>query len=335
MGKNTIAIALTYCGAVIGAGFATGREVVLFFTGQGRPGLLGVGLATLLFIFVGVAILDITLRNRVYSYIDLLKIISPWKWPVVFIDLVLLASLWIGIGVMAAAAGRVLAGWGLSYPFGCALFLAVCLGILKSGGEGFVKANCWLVPGLALAIFFLCGGQIYRPVLTGMIDGPLRSSLLYVSFNTAIAAVALSTLKDKLDRRGALWGGILGGLLLGAMLALVFGATAGLEHSELPLLELAKARLGKWQWSYALALLAAVFTTALANIHGLASRLTKEGGYWRWSLLIAGGGYFISQVGFATLVAYSYPLLGLCNIVLLAGLCYYKFGTLTLFRRNR
>lgn len=333
--KNTLAIALTYCGAVIGAGFATGREVVLFFTRLGRPGLLGVGMAALMFIFVGVVILDITLRNRVYSYIDLLNVISPWKWLTCFIDVVFLASLWVGVGVMAAAAGRALEGWGVSYPLGCGLFLVACLGILRSGSKGFVKANCWLVPGMAVAILFLCGGQICRPVLTSLVDSPLRSSLLYVSFNTAIAAVALSTLKDRLNRRGVLWGGILGGLLLGVMLALVFGATPGLEHSELPLVELAKIRLAKWQWSYALALLAAVVTTALANIHGLASRLAKRASYWRWSLFIAFGGYFISQVGFATLVAYSYPLLGLCNIVLLVGLCYYSLVTKTLLRRNR
>lgn len=336
MGKNSFAVAMTYCGAVVGAGFATGREVALFFSGLGQWGLVGVALATTLFILVGVVILDITHRHQVYSYLDLLKTVMPWRGTVFITDLVFLASLWIGVGVMTAAGGRALQGWGVAYPLGCFLFLLLCLAILARGAGGFVKANCWLAPALAVAILLLCGGQICRPVFADLTGGPVRSSLLYVSFNAAIAGVALSTLKDKLSRREVLLGGVGGGLLLGAMLALVLLGIAGFENTELPLLTLAAVRWGRWQWLYTFALLAAVLTTALANIHGLACRLAEKNKQRGQRLLIAGGGYLISQFGFGALVAFSYPLLGLCNIVLLAGLCYYSLVRAVVFlKRSR
>lgn len=335
MSKNSFAVAMTYCGAVIGAGFATGREVVDFFSGYGNRGLAGVGLATLMFAWVGVVILDVTHRNPVYSYLDLLKIVLPWKWLVLLTDFMFLATLLAGVGVMTAAGGTVLKGWGLRYAIGCAGFLALCILLLRTGGKGFIKANCWLVPGMAAAILILCIAQVSVPALGGYVRGPFSSALLYVSLNTAIAGVAMSTLKEKLDQQAVLLGGFGGGLLIGLLLLVIYGATAGMESYEIPLLRLAEIWLGKWQWVYALVLFAAVLTTALANLHGLASRVVKGREYWLCVIGTACAGFIIAQCGFASLVAFLYPLLGLCNIVLLAGLCYYSLNKCKIVRRNR
>lgn len=331
MVKNSFAVAMAFCGAVIGAGFATGREVVDFFSAYSNRGLAGVGLATLLFVWVGVAILDVTHRHPVYSYRDLLKFILPWKWLIPLADFVFLATLFLGVGVMTAAAGTVLAGWGLPYLAGCAGFVGLCVLLLHTGGRGFVQANCWLVPGMVLMITVLCLRQM--AVATAGTSGPLSSALLYVSFNTAIAGVALSTLKDKLEPRTVLAGGIGGGLLIGFLLLVVFGATLGNVNEAIPLLRIAENWLGRWQWLYGLALIAAVLTTALANLHGLASRMAEH--YWPWVIGAALAGLAIAQYGFARLVALFYPLLGLGNIVLLAGICYYSFNRLRIVGRGR
>lgn len=336
MSKNSFAVAMTYCGAVIGAGFATGREVADFFTGYGNRGLAGVCLATLMFVWVGVVILDVTHCNPVYSYLDLLKIVLPWKWLVVLTDCMFLATLFTGVGVMTAAGGTVLKSWGFRYSMGCAGFLLLCILLLRTGGKGFVKVNCWLVPGMAAAIAILCIAQVSAPALGGYVRGPYSSALLYVSLNTAIAGVALSTLKDKLDLRAVRFGGVSGGLLIGFLLLIIYGATLRMDSYEIPLLRLAEIWLGKWHWVYALVLLAAVLTTALANLHGLASRVVVKGpGYWLCVISTALAGFIIAQYGFASLVAFLYPLLGLCNIVLLAGLCYYSLNQFKTVRRNR
>ncbi len=335
MGKNSLAVAMAFAGAVIGAGFATGREVVDFFTRFGRGGLGGVLLATLLFTWVGVVILQVTLSHPVYSYADLLRVLLPWKWLVFLMDQVFMVTLLAGVGVMTAAGATVLGGWGPGYPLGCLGFLALSALLLRTGGKGFLRANCWLVPGMALLIAALCLVQIAVPALGMAARGPFSSALLYVSFNTAIAGVALSTLKEQLDRKTALLGGGLGGLMVGLLLLLIYGATRGLAAGEIPLLSLAQVWLGKWQWLYALVLLAAVLTTALANIHGLASRMADGLGYWPTVFGTSVLGFAIAQGGFARLVRVLYPLLGLGNVVLLAGLCYYSFRNLKITGGNR
>lgn len=324
MSKNSFAVAMTYCGAVIGAGFATGREVVDFFTAYGPGGLIGVVLAAVMFSWIGVVILDVTHSNPVYSYIDLLKVVLPWEWAIRITDIMFMATLWTGVGVMAAAGGTVMNAWGIPYLVGCGLFLVCCILLLRTGGTGFVRANCWLVPALAVAIAILCLVQISAPAGPAIVDHPISSALLYVSFNIAIAGVALSTLKDRLDKQGLYWSGIGGGLLIGLLLLVIYRATGEVVNYEIPLLRLAEIWFGKWQWIYAFTLLAAVLTTALANLHGFASRAAGGKRYWPSLIATACGGLILAQRGFASLVAFLYPLLGLCNIVLLAGLCYYS-----------
>ncbi len=43
----------------------------------------------------------------------------------------------------------------------------------------------------------------------------------------------------------------------------------------------------------------------------------------------------LAQIGFAGLVDLLYPLLGICNIVLVAGLCYYSLATVLAAGKSR
>jgi len=333
-GKQAFPIAAAYCGAVVGAGFATGREVLEFFGVYGSRGVGGVLMAALLFMWAGVVILDVTHRNCVYSYLDLLRNLLHYKVLVFIGDLLFLGTLLTGVGVMAAAGGTILSKGGMGYPWACAIFLAICTLLLLKGSSGFVKANTWLVPGMILIIVGLCIAQISRPAAVVSFR-PYGSSLLYVAYNTAIAAVALSTLKKHLSGKVVLWGGIGGGLLIGILLFMVYAATTGLNNVEIPMLQVAAVWLGRWRWLYELVLLGAVLTTALANMHGLASRIAWGDSYFGILVLIAGLGLIISQYGFARLVGLLYPLLGLCNIVLLVGLCYYSAKRIMFFLKSR
>lgn len=51
--KLTLQVAATYIGTVVGAGFATGKEIVQFFTQYGSMGLFGILISGLFFIWLG------------------------------------------------------------------------------------------------------------------------------------------------------------------------------------------------------------------------------------------------------------------------------------------
>ena len=61
-GVSTLKIAATYIGTVVGAGFATGQEILQFFSRFGVLGLLGIFLAAALFVFFGYLIMMLLQR---------------------------------------------------------------------------------------------------------------------------------------------------------------------------------------------------------------------------------------------------------------------------------
>lgn len=105
-GIRIIQIAFTYIGTVVGAGFATGQEIIQFFTRFGKWGALTILLATILFIWLGTKMMLLSRRISARSYEDLNKhLFGPKAGSVISIIMLLIL---IGVNsVMLAGAGSV------------------------------------------------------------------------------------------------------------------------------------------------------------------------------------------------------------------------------------
>jgi uncharacterized membrane protein YkvI len=57
---EVVRIAFTYIGTIVGAGFASGQEILQFFTKYGWMALFTIGLSTLLFIWLGIKVMLIS-----------------------------------------------------------------------------------------------------------------------------------------------------------------------------------------------------------------------------------------------------------------------------------
>ena len=71
-GVSTLKIAGTYIGTVVGAGFATGQEVLQFFTRFGIRGLTGIIITTVLFIF-GFIIMNLGNILHAKSHLEIIQ----------------------------------------------------------------------------------------------------------------------------------------------------------------------------------------------------------------------------------------------------------------------
>jgi uncharacterized membrane protein YkvI len=332
-----IKVALVYVGAIIGAGFASGQEIMQFFIVYGYKGLFGVALAAISFIYLGAVIMILATGLGTASYKDLLKYLLGKRLGRLmdYLNLFILAG---GLVVMLAGSGAVFAQQlGLSYFFGSALAAAMTCIVITGGLQGVLSANLILVPvklfiltGVCAGAFFLQGG-IDPLQAVSMPEGKITaswewSSILYVSYNMICPVAVLSSLGRTVPPGTGIAGGMLGGLLLGVAAALV--TTAGLAcypeitSYEIPLLLIAEYLGFALQSLLGLLIWVAILTTAIANAHGLASRLAPEGGP-RYK--IAGVGITIAALPFAglnfsKLVQFLYPLFGYVGLVLLVAL---------------
>lgn len=97
------AAAALYAAGVIGAGFASGKELAVFFVNYGRAGLVGAILAWLLLLVGSGLILESCAKYNVSSYGQLLHSLQPGLARV--FDFLYALFLLVGISVMFAGMG--------------------------------------------------------------------------------------------------------------------------------------------------------------------------------------------------------------------------------------
>ena len=77
--RNILKIAGVYISVIIGAGFASGQELMRFFAGYGAFGVAGLAAAGVLFAITGWAVLDICHRKKITGHGELLGLVMGKK----------------------------------------------------------------------------------------------------------------------------------------------------------------------------------------------------------------------------------------------------------------
>lgn len=321
-----LAVAGALMGTIIGAGFASGQELVQFFLTLGPWAPAAVVLMTCLLMTGSFIVRHLALKWRTASYRDFMfMLLGNWYRPA---DAAITAFLFGGLAIMLAGAGAV-----ARQHFGCSPLAGIlaCGGLAFLGslgrGRGILLLNSLLVP-VMLGIMVLIIGLDWAPVtgpLTTITAGPLvggnwiLNAALYVTYNMVGVMVLLASLPGS---RGGTAGAALGGFLLGLLVLLLVQALGRLPQeslmTELPMLALVKSRHPELEGAYALSLWLAMVTTAASNLFGLGERL---GGLYRLPLPAAIPVLIIALpvagCGFSRLVGLIYPFFGYLGLVLL------------------
>jgi len=326
-----------YIGSVIGAGFASGQEIMQFFILHGCNGLLGVVLSTVLFSYLGGLVMFISIKIRSVNYKELLTFLLGKKAGKI-VDATNLLMLMGGLSVMLAGSAAVFSEhFGLPAQAGVWTVIVVTSLIIMGGLDGVLTANVILVPLKLLAIVIItltaiikAKGAIfliYQATPIGGVAGCWAGAgFLYVSYNMVVPVAVLSSLGRSIPLKVGVAGGLAGGFLLGLAVSLV--TVAGLLYLpeavmyEIPLLYLASQLGLVFFWLLGILIWLAILTTAIADAHGIASRLAPRGGlnyrlFGVCSCLLA---LPVAGCGFSDLVRLLYPLFGYASLVLFISL---------------
>ncbi|OAT79472.1 YkvI family membrane protein [Desulfotomaculum copahuensis] len=325
-----------YAGTVIGAGFASGQEIMQFFIKFGSRGLAGMILSGLIFGYLGLILMTLSTSRRTGSYADLLPLLMGEKLAR-FIDLVSLFMLPGGLAVMLAGSGAVLHEQiGLAPMTGAAAAAIITAAVILGGLQGVALVNMVVVPVKIIILILVCTLSLHvHGIKIPQID-PVAgtkasfywawSALLYVSYNMIVPVAMLSSLGAHVPGRAGALGGLAGGLLLG-LLGLLITLTGlafypAITGCQVPLLFVAGQLGSLWQHGLGLLIWLAILTTAIANVHGFASRLAPRGGwpYRVLGLLTIAAVYPLARLNFAGLVQILYPVFGYAGLVLMLAL---------------
>ncbi|MBC7343286.1 MAG: hypothetical protein H5U02_12740 [Clostridia bacterium] len=164
---STFQIAAAYVGTVVGAGFASGQEILQFFSSFGRWGLLGLASATVLFIFFGHIILQTGHRLGANSYQPLLIEVGG-HWVGKAMDWFITFFLFGFLTVMAAGAGAIFAEqFGFTALWGSMLMVVLAVLTVLMGLSAVVSALSIVTPFLIAAVLIVGAANIWPYFASG------------------------------------------------------------------------------------------------------------------------------------------------------------------------
>ncbi len=324
---NYLKIIFIYIGLIIGAGFASGREICVYFNFCSNNDFTGIAIATILFIFVCFIILKKSVKYELYNISDYIKqifsfskLLQGFFMCLIFFDLVC------GLIVMLSSCGELIQNL-LNTPkiIGTIILAVSCFIVIIFDVKGIAVINIILVPIITLIITFICIfsilTKIYSPTFSNIIIGTDRNiiflSICYVSYNTLTAASVLSPIAKTIhDKRTILLSSFAAGTIIGILIFLVWFAIGqsfgSLWYESFPLQKLAANINNNFKYIYSLCLIFSIFTTTVSEGYGILSYFKINNIYKRAAASII---MFIliipfSMISFSYLIKNLYFILG-------------------------
>ena len=313
-----------YIGALIGAGFASGQEILTFFVKYGRLGGVGVVISSVIFGVFAYFILALAVEKRCYNYETIIlnicnkRIGTALKWVTFAFSLGVYAVMMSCFGELCS----VIFGW--ESIVGTVIMTIMCALLLMCGEKLVLRVNGILgiitVCGIIGATFYMLMTREQQTFFSGA--RAVAESGAYAGYNLLGAGVILCSLAKEIKSKSeaALVGIISGGLMfimMSAVFLLLSMYNNRISLGELPMLTMAMRSGTGTVVVYSLMLICALITTAVAGGLSIIKISQKHIGKKISVLMISILALLASNAGFSGLISSVYRVLGYVGMILL------------------
>lgn len=338
-------IASAFVGVIVGAGFASGQEILQYFTSFGHYGTFAALIATVLFAYLGMILTKIGSRIQTISHREAVYKVSGNYVLGLIVDIIIIITLFgVGVVMIAGAGSAFNQQFGIPTAIGSLImtFLIVVTMMLKV--DKVVSVIGGVTPFLMIALMIIAIYSIFTmdtpfsqlneiaKQQPSAVSNWIYSGINYASFNIAVGAgMAIVMGAAEKDERIATIGGLLGGLFIGILILLahfaIFSKVDIVAAYDLPLLKIVEDISPALAFIMAIIILGMIFNTGVGMFYAFVARffdMEKETPY----LAIVGTGalgYVASFIGFTDLVRKFYPLIGLLGLFLVVALIFAPF----------
>ena len=341
--KNILKFAGAYVACAIGSGFATGQEIMQFFTAHGMLSILGSLITMVLFSFLGGTIMKHARELELKVPGHIVKYYFGNTFGKIF-EILFQAFLYAIFVIMIAGAGASLAEYYGIHPLvgricmAAVAFLSVTLGLTKLtdilGSMGTVIVIFAVIVGLISFLTNMDGFANANEVLSNIemtksSGGWLFSSILYPGFNIiAVLVFSAGIGSSANNRKEAFYGGMLGGIFFGlAILCMNLGLLSqigAVYDKEVPSLVLADQIGHVVGIVFSVILICGIYTTAVPMLWSVTSQFAKEKTkkFVLVALVLTVIAFVLGMTDFSKLVNTIYPFSGYMGIILMLLIFY-------------
>ena len=352
-------IVLLIIGALIGAGFASGQEIYLFFYSYGVEGIYGLMISSILFGIIIYKSLKIIIEKDIKNYDEFLDSIlfnkkcdkknkeknKEKNKILLFIKAMIKIFMLITYYIMIAGFGSYLEeSININKIIGGIILITIVIYIISKNIKGILKISEIIVP--ILIIFILLLGILnicnFKELNTYIIKvnntNWIVSSILYVSYNSLLIIPILISIKEIINKKKIGYISALISLIIFILGISIFISMArinvDIKMLEMPIAYIVNARYGKLKIFYGVTILLSILTTAISIGNGLIeenekefkneNKIKKEKNVKKEKIIglviISFIGIFVAQIGFSKLINILYPIYGYLGILIFSGL---------------
>lgn len=329
---GSFAIAMIYVGSIIGAGFASGREIWQYFGVFGKMGIIGLLLAGCLFIIFGIMLVYI---GRKINSNDMGKVILPFenKTAASALGYVLAVVIFVPLVTMSAAGGAFVSQqFGIHRAIGGLAIVVMVIFTVLGNFERISKVFNWLMP---ILVFVVAGGSFYIILFhtpNSSMDytakpSPLApkwylSAFVYMAYNF----IGTIPMMSKAGMQGYSTKTVIRGAALGGFILFVMAFSLNLalakdpmfaDSLDLPMLGMVGRVSYAFNFIYSIVLFFAIYSAATSTFYGVTTKI-KEGKYKNYIIIVlAIIGFFLGLAGFRRIVAIVFPIIGIIGFLII------------------
>ena len=325
-------------GTFIGAGFASGQEIYLFFFSYGINGLIGILISSILMGYVIYKTLKIIKQYNLQNYKEFLDRIIYKKTTkynknssiAKVINLVVNTFTLVTFFIMIAGFGTYFAQeFGINQLVGSFILATITYIILNTSVKGVVKANGIIVPILIILVGIIGILNIKNlPLLqikNYMIPNNniefILQAILYASYNSILLIPVLITLNKYIKNKKQITKiSILSSVIIAIMSTLIFllltKVDVDIEKLEMPAVYVVSNMFYILKYLYGFVILGSIFTTTISlGMSFLQNTSKNEKSYSHIALIMCITSVIVSKIGFSNLVNLLYPVFGYLGLL--------------------
>ena len=336
MSKKYLSAAFAYVGVIVGAGLASGQDLLQYFLAYGVIGLIGIAALGVLNVIFGAVALQLGSYYRSDNHdVVFEQIARPALRRI--IDVVLVFSAFtMGFVMLAGAGANLEQQFGLPSWAGGALCAVLVVLTAFLNFDRIMNVIGVFTPIIMVAITVLmiyslvtphasvaeldAAARNVTPALPNLVFSTLNYFALCVVGGIAMAFVlGGSILRIGEARRAGHIGGVLIALVLGADAVALYLNVDRVWNFDVPALEIARSVHPAFAFGYTLVIFALIYNTAFSLFYSTARRFSGGSTTRLRIVLIAvvAVGYAASFMGFKKLVGVMYPIIGWLGVALL------------------
>ncbi|WP_026568908.1 MULTISPECIES: membrane protein [Sediminibacillus] len=317
-------------GTMIGAGYASGRELWQFF---GHESGLAILLFTILFSISCYVVLQISYTSQSTHYLPVLQTIVGKKLSFLY-DGMIIVYLFSTTVIMLAGSG---ATWhAFSFPawWGITAIVLPLIGVFIWDIKGVLSLNSFILPLLitgllaTLLIFSFHQQLSFLPDISKQRNW--TAAFPFTALNILPLIAVLGAIGNEMKGRGEIWIASVGsGIVLGVISYIYNNSLIQISDEvllyEIPLFAILKNYPYVMFLFISVLLWLAIFTTAVSGTLGLVTRVRDKLNYPLWVLatILVLLMVPLTSIGFSTLIEYLYPLYGVLNLYVLSCIIVY------------